>query len=69
MAAYEKGNLYQISIAAFKLDPAQPRKVVDPDALEELAASTDEGRESFRVTLVELRDEIDSFLSPSTALA
>ena len=36
---YEKGNLYQISIADFKLDPAQPRKVVDPDALAELAAS------------------------------
>ena len=39
MAAYEKGNLYQIPIADFKLDPAQPRKVVDPDALAELAAS------------------------------
>ena len=39
MAAYEKGNLYQISIADFQLDPAQPRKVVDPDALAELAAS------------------------------
>ena len=39
MAAYEKGNLYQISIVDFKLDPTQPRKVVDPDALAELAAS------------------------------
>jgi len=39
MTAYEKGNLYQISIADFKLDPDQPRKVVDPDALAELAAS------------------------------
>ena len=39
MATYEKGNLYQISIIDFKLDPTQPRKVVDPDALAELAAS------------------------------
>ena len=39
MATYEKGNLYQISIVDFKLDPTQPRKVVDPDALAELAAS------------------------------
>ena len=39
MTAYEKGNLYQIPITDFKLDPAQPRKVVDPDALAELAAS------------------------------
>jgi hypothetical protein len=30
---------------------------------------TDEERESFRVTLVELRDKIDSFLSPGPALA
>jgi hypothetical protein len=69
MATYEKGNLYQISVADFKLDPTQPRKVVDPDALAELATSTDEGRESFRITLVELRDKIDRFLSPSSALA
>jgi len=39
MATYEKGNLYQISIVDFKLDPTQPRKVVDPDALAELTAS------------------------------
>ena len=39
MATYEKGNLYQISIIDFKLDPTQPRKVVDPVALAELAAS------------------------------
>ena len=32
-------------------------------------AWTDEERESFRVTLVELRDKIDSFLSPGPALA
>jgi len=36
---YEKGNLYQIPIADFKLDPDQPRKVIDPDALAELTAS------------------------------
>lgn len=36
---YEKGNLYQIPITDFKPDPDQPRKVIDPDALAELAAS------------------------------
>ena len=36
---YVKGNLYQISIIDFKPDPNQPRKVVDPEALAELAAS------------------------------
>ena len=37
--AYEKGTLYQISIIDFKPDPDQPRKVIDLDALAELAAS------------------------------
>jgi ParB family chromosome partitioning protein len=36
---YEKGKLYQISIVDFKPDPNQPRKVIAPDALAELAAS------------------------------
>ena len=36
---YVKGTLYQISIIDFKPDPNQPRKVVDPEALAELAAS------------------------------
>ena len=36
---YVKGTLYQISIIDFKPDPNQPRKVVDPMALAELAAS------------------------------
>ena len=36
---YVKGNLYQISIIDFKPDPNQPRKVIDPVALAELAAS------------------------------
>ena len=39
MTTYEKGKLYQISIIDFKPDPDQPRKVIDPDALAELAAS------------------------------
>ena len=39
MTTYEKGNLYQISIIDFQPDPDQPRKVIDPDALAELAAS------------------------------
>jgi ParB family chromosome partitioning protein len=36
---YVKGTLYQISIIDFRPDPNQPRKVIDPDALAELAAS------------------------------
>ena len=36
---YEKGNLYNISIIDLKPDPNQPRKSMDPQALEELAAS------------------------------
>ena len=39
MAQYEKGIVYHISIIDFKLDPDQPRKVIDDDALAELAAS------------------------------
>ncbi len=39
MTTYEKGKLYQISIIDFKPDPDQPRKVIEPDALAELAAS------------------------------
>jgi len=34
---YVKGNLYQISIIDFKPDPNQPRKVIDPEALDEMA--------------------------------
>jgi ParB family chromosome partitioning protein len=36
---YEKGTLYQVSIADFRIDPDQPRKVIDPAALEELKES------------------------------
>jgi ParB family chromosome partitioning protein len=36
---YEKGNLYQLSIADLRPDPDQPRKVIDPVALEDLKAS------------------------------
>jgi len=39
MTTYERGKLYEISIIDFKLDPDQPRKVIDPDALAELTAS------------------------------
>lgn len=39
MAQYEKGKLYQIPIIDFKQDPDQPRKVIDPEGLEELTAS------------------------------
>jgi ParB family chromosome partitioning protein len=36
---YVKGNLYQLSIADLRPDPDQPRKVIDPVALEDLKAS------------------------------
>jgi ParB family chromosome partitioning protein len=36
---YEKGQLYQLSIIDLKTDPNQPRKSMDSQALEELAAS------------------------------
>jgi ParB family chromosome partitioning protein len=39
MANYEKGKLYQISIGNFIQDPDQPRKIIDPESLEELTAS------------------------------
>jgi ParB family chromosome partitioning protein len=36
---YVKGNLYHLSIADFRPDPDQPRKVIDPAALKELQES------------------------------
>jgi ParB family chromosome partitioning protein len=36
---YDKGNLYQLDPAQLQADPNQPRKYLDPQALEELAAS------------------------------
>ena len=38
-AKYEKGKLYELSIIDLKPDPNQPRKSMDPQALEELTAS------------------------------
>jgi len=37
--AYEKGKLYDLSIIDLKADTGQPRKSLEPQALEELAAS------------------------------
>jgi len=37
--AFEKGKLYNLPIIDIKPDPDQPRKYMDPQALEELAAS------------------------------
>lgn len=37
--AYEKGQLYQLELAQLQADPNQPRKSMDPQALEELTAS------------------------------
>ncbi|MDA8125889.1 MAG: ParB/RepB/Spo0J family partition protein [Deltaproteobacteria bacterium] len=36
---YEKGQLYQIPLTDLQADPNQPRKSMDPQALEDLAAS------------------------------
>ena len=36
---FEKGKLYQLPISDIKPDPDQPRKYLDPQALEELVAS------------------------------
>jgi ParB family chromosome partitioning protein len=36
---YEKGRLYQINLNALQADPKQPRKFIDSQALEDLAAS------------------------------
>ncbi len=36
---YEKGQLYQIPLQDLQADPNQPRKFMDPQALEDLAAS------------------------------
>ena len=36
---YEKGKLYQLDLAQLQSDPSQPRKYMDPLALEEMTAS------------------------------
>ena len=36
---YKKGKLYQLDLTQLQADPNQPRKYVDPQALDELAAS------------------------------
>ncbi len=38
-ARYEKGQLYHIPLTDLQADPNQPRKYMDPQALEDLAAS------------------------------
>lgn len=37
--AYEKGKLYQLDLAHLQADPNQPRKFIDPQALEDLTES------------------------------
>ena len=39
MATYEKNQLYMVPLAELQPDPTQPRKYIDPLALEELTAS------------------------------
>jgi ParB family chromosome partitioning protein len=39
MATYQPGQLYQVPLAELMPDPNQPRKYLDPAALDELAAS------------------------------
>ena len=36
---YEKGQLYQIPLSDLQPDPNQPRKFMDPQALDDLSAS------------------------------
>jgi ParB family chromosome partitioning protein len=36
---YEKGQLYQLNLSDLQADPNQPRKVLDPQAMEELTTS------------------------------
>ncbi|MFZ4440529.1 MAG: hypothetical protein ACOYOS_19075, partial [Syntrophales bacterium] len=69
----------QVKGSRQKRDPNDPisaveiaQKTVTKIGNIDMTTWTDEERENFRVTLVELRDKIDSFLSPrppSTALA
>ena len=39
MEMYEKGKLYQVDLAQLKADPNQPRKFMDPQALDDLTES------------------------------
>ena len=39
MATYVKNQLYQVPLAELQPDPAQPRKYMDPVALDEMTAS------------------------------
>jgi ParB family chromosome partitioning protein len=39
VTSYEKGKLYEIDINVLNTDPKQPRKIMDTQALDELAAS------------------------------
>ncbi len=41
-SAYQKGQLYQLNLSDLNPDPNQPRKSLDPQALEELTASIKE---------------------------
>ena len=36
---YEKAQLYQINLSELQADPDQPRKVIDPQSLEDITAS------------------------------
>ncbi len=38
-ATYEKGKLYQLDLSQLQADPNQPRKYMDPQTLQDLAAS------------------------------
>jgi hypothetical protein len=62
-STYEKGNLYQISIADFNPDPDQPRKVIDPDALADPADWSEEDRRNAIASVAAFRDAADAFIS------
>jgi hypothetical protein len=70
---YVSGRLYPINPSELLPDPVAAVEISQKTVMKigniDTTAWTDEERESFRVTLVELRDKIDSFLSPGPALA
>ncbi len=42
-AAYQKGQLYLLALSGIRPDPNQPRKIMEPHALEELTAAAEKG--------------------------
>ncbi|MCX5827288.1 MAG: hypothetical protein NTV58_04710 [Deltaproteobacteria bacterium] len=60
---FEKGNLYNLPIIDIKPDPDQPRKYMDPQALEELAALGAEEKTRFTGEINQFSQELEARLS------